>query len=172
MRRLFALVLVSILMSCSVASAEAIDLTAMSQDELIALIDNARLELSKYLPYAEKGTVLYEDENIKITLNGEITFDDYDNMLVDIIIENYSSYNLLISTDNASCNGWDINSATASVSANKKAKATLDFYDAVIDADLSSVEDVEDITCSIRYFDSDGNGFRFTSEAIVWNFGE
>lgn len=37
MRRLFALVLVSILMFCSVATAESIDLTSLSFEELIAL---------------------------------------------------------------------------------------------------------------------------------------
>ena len=171
MKRFLAVILMVFLMvGCFPVYAESIDLSAMSEEELKALIDDARLELTKYHPAVVAGTVLYEDENIKITVNGEIVIDDYDNMSINVIIENYSNMNLIISTANTSCNGWDIGDGTVSVSANKKAKDTFEFYDAAIDAELESAEDVEDITCSIHYFDEDTFEFSADSEVLTWTF--
>lgn len=173
MKKFVSLLLLVLMLTSTFVYAEAstIDLSAMTKEELIALIDDARLELSKYLPYAEKGTVLYEDEHIKITLNGELEL-EYGCLLMPVIIENYSDRELLVSFDRSSCNGWDILESATNVSANKKAKTDIMFLDAEEAAELSSVDDVTDITATIHLFDNDDIMWSFESEPITWLFGE
>jgi hypothetical protein len=173
MRKLFAAFLVFLMVfSSSAVMAESVDLSAMTADELVSLIDDARLELSKYLPVVADGVVLYEDENIKITLNGEISI-EYGDLVVPVIIQNYTDRNLLIGLNNASCNGWDIMEGSLSVNASKKAKDEITFYSAEEDADLTSVDDVEDITCTIRYFDDDDWDYSVESdEPVIWLFAK
>lgn len=173
MRRLFAAFLaVLFCLGSSIAFADGIDFSSMTEQELLDVIDMARLELTKYQAYATDGTVLYEDEHIKITLNGDLEM-EYASLVMHVIIENYSDKNLIISFDHASCNGWDIYEATASVNAQKKARCDVSFYDAGEAADLTGPEDVEDISCQIRYFDEDDWEFSVDSEEpLVWLFGE
>ena len=45
----------------------------MTEEQLIALMNSARLELVKYHPSAEDGAVLYEDDNVRITLTRSST---------------------------------------------------------------------------------------------------
>lgn len=170
MRKLIALVLVSILMFCSVASAEDIDLTAMTQEELTALIDDARLELTKYLPEAADGTILYEDENIRLTFTGNIEIDDYDSLRINVIVENFTDHNLSVILQNVSCNGWAIWDASVRVPANKKAKETFDFMDAAIDAELEVAEDVQDVEADMLYTDSDTWDYLAEDLHVIWNF--
>lgn len=169
MRRLFALVLVTLMMFCSVASAEAIDLSAMTQEELIALIDNARLELTKYLPEVAEGSVLYEDDNIRLTCTG-VELDDYGSLLVNVIVENFTDHNLSVILQNVSCNGWSIWDATVRVPANKKAKEAFDFMNAIEDAELEKAEDVQDIEADLGYSDSDTWDRVADGIHVVWNF--
>lgn len=170
MRRLFALILVALLAFCSTASAESVDLTAMSQEELIALIDNARLELTKYLPEATDGTILYEDENVRLTFTGNIEIDEYSSLRLDVIVENFSDHNLAVILQNVSCNGWAIFDATVSVPANKKAKGTFDFMDAASEAELEAPEDVQDIEADLSYSDSDTWDTVADGMHVNWNF--
>ena len=173
MRKLFAAFLVFLMVfSSSAVMAEGVDLSAMSADELVALINDARLELTKYLPAVADGTVLYEDENVKITLNGELSI-EYGSLVVPVIIENYTDRNLIIAMNNSSCNGWDIMEGSISVNASKKAKDEITFYGAEEDADLTSVDEVEDITCIIRYFDEDDWNYSVEiDEPVIWLFAE
>lgn len=159
------------------------DLQSMTEDELRQLIQDASAELesragqpdgSAAAPPADVvsiGSVLYEDENLRITMNGEPTMDEYGVLSLGIVIENFTDRNLIISLENASCNGWDVSEAVSSVSAGGKSRDTFDFYDAKADAELSSAADVETIKGNIRYFDEDD--FEFTvenSEFVIWNF--
>jgi hypothetical protein len=170
MRRLFALVLVFVLMFCSVATAESIDLSAMTQEELIALIDNARLELTKYLPEAADGTILHEDENVRVTFTGNIELDDYGYLNVDVIVENLSDHNLSVILQNVSCNGWAVWDASVDAPANKKAKASFSFMNAAADAELTSAEDVQDIEADLCCLDSDTWDYVGESAHVIWNF--
>ena len=154
-----------------------IDLTALSDTELQALIDDARRELASRSGGAsaseicENGSVLYEDASIRITMSGELELSEYDELILPIVIENLTDRNLIISLEHASCNGWEISSPVASVSAGKKARDTFEFYDIVEDAGLTSVEDVQEIEGIIRYFDEDDYDFTVENEStLVWRF--
>lgn len=171
MKKLLALMLALVVMMNAGAMAAEVDLSAMSEEELLSLIDAARLELTKYLPCVTDGTLLYEDENVRITLDGEL-YMEYGSLVIPVVLENMSGMNLILSLDYPSCNGWDLMDATASVSANKKAKATFEFYSADEMAELASAADVQDITCSVRYFDEDTFETICESESITWVFGK
>lgn len=161
----------------STGTSTGIDLTALSDAELQALIDDARRELARRSggvsasDICENGSVLYEDASIRITMSGELELSEYDELILPIVIENLTDRNLIISLEHASCNGWEISSPVASVSAGKKARDTFEFYDIVEDAGLTSVEDVQEIEGSIRYFDEDDYDFTVENEStVVWRF--
>lgn len=150
-------------------SAEGIDLSVMTQDELIALINDARLELTKYLPEAAEKAILYEDENIRLTFTGA-ELDDYGDLIVKVIVENLSDKNLSIGIDNASINGWAIDIGGVSAPASKKAKDKFCIYDVTEDADLVTAEDLMDIEGDLYYYDSDSYDRVNEGIHIVWNF--
>lgn len=173
MRKLFSLVLALLMLcSCSLAFAAEIDFSGMTQDELLNVIDQARLELTKFLPAVVDGTVLYEDENVKITLNGDI-YMEYGALNIPVIVENYTDFDLIIGIEDSSCNGWDVGSATVSVSAGKKAKDEFAYYGADEDAELTSAEEVQDITGTLYYFDTETYDRLYEGEtATTWLFNE
>ena len=86
------------------SSAEEIDLRGMTEEQLIALINSACLELVKYHPSAEEGDVLYEDDNVRITLTRSPELDEFDSLLLHVILENDTDHNLTVSLRNVSCN--------------------------------------------------------------------
>ena len=94
----------------------------------------------------------------------------FDSLNVNVIIENITDSNIIIGFNEASCNGWAIWEATASVPAGKKAKVDLSFMDAVNDAELNDVSDVKDISCTIRYFDEDTFETLCETEPQTWLF--
>lgn len=173
MKKIACLVLTLLLAFGVVAAAEStlnIDLSAMTEEALRELIDAARLELTKYNPIVADGTVLYEDEGITITYTGEM-YIEYGSLYVKVILENRTDSNIIVGFDDASCNGWGIMGGTLSAPAHKKVKDEIDFTSAAEDAELSGVEDVKDIECSIHYFDDDTfDRLAETDGTIVWNF--
>lgn len=173
MKKLIAMVMmVVMLLSGAVALAQGIDLSAMSAEELQSLIDQARLELTKYLPAAADGTVLYEDENVRITFTGNIELDDWGDMNVPVIVENLSNINLSVILENVSCNGWSIWDASISVPAGKKTKGNFSFMSAIEDAELKTAEDVEDIEADLFYSNSDTWDYVIDPVHVTWLFGE
>lgn len=173
MKKILALVLaVMLLMGTGMACAEGIDLSGKTAQELLELIDAARIELALQLPPVSDGVTLYEDDNIVITLSGD-PFIEYGSLILPAVVVNKTDRNLIISFDNASCNGWDVLASTASVSASKKAKEQIEIYSVEEDADLTDVADLEDITCTISYFDdNDWEWYYEAAESIVWTFAQ
>ena len=74
----------------------------MTEDQLIAQINSARLEFVKYHPTAEDEAVLYEDDNVRITLTRSLELDDFDSLLLHVILENHTDHNLMVSLRNVS----------------------------------------------------------------------
>lgn len=172
MKKIFALLLVVCTMFMSgIAFAEEIDLSAMTEEELWTLIANARMELGKYNPAIAEGEVFFEDENIRITINSE-PYIEHENLRIDVIIENFSDKNINISFDNCKINGWDVSGSSLSVTADGKAKDSLNFYDVVELAELSDAAELQDINGVIEYYDSDTYDTIYESETLNWMFGE
>ena len=142
----------------------------MTEEQLIALINSARLELVKYHPSAEDGAVRYEDDNVRITLTGSSELDDFDSLLLHVILENVNDHNLMVSLRTVSCNSWGIWDAVISVPANKRIKGDFDFMSAATDAELESGDDVQDVEADLYYDDSDTWDHIGGSAHVVWTF--
>lgn len=172
MRRFITLLLVLLLAIPTFAAAEVPDLSVMTEAELYQLIDAARLELTKFNPIAAKGTVLYEDECVRITYTGGMSLSNSGTLDIPVIVENMTDKKLLISLRNASCNGWAVDTIGIDVPAGKKAKDTFSIRDADEDAGLTSAVDVQEIECMISYTDMDTHRTVAEVGSVVWLFGE
>lgn len=169
---LFLALIMALSMTAALAEgADTIDLSGKTAEELIALIDQARNALAELMPPLADGEVLYEDENVTITLNGAPSI-EYGSLVLPIIIVNHTDRNLLISMDNVSINGWDVSGGTTSVSASKKARTEIDFYDAEEAAELKDVADLEDVTGKLSYFDEDDWNWDFEGTSVTWTFAK
>ena len=148
-----------------------VDLSAMTEDELLGLIDSARAELSKTVSPIGEGDIFYEDENIRITINSE-PYIEYSTLTFDVIVENLSSFNLNVRVENCKINGWYNYGTTVSVSANGKTKTTLDFYDVTESAYIDDASELQEIIGIVNYYDTDSYDDIYTSDTLYWLFGE
>lgn len=153
-------------------SGEEFDLSALTEDELWDVIAAARMELGKYNPAIAEGVVLYEDENIKITLNADPYIDEYGTLTLAVIVENFTDMNIIASIDNCQINGWDCYGPTVSVTAGGKSKTEMDFYDVAEDAEVNDISELQEIKGVISYFDTDTYETIYESERQSWLFGE
>lgn len=176
MKKIFALVLALALCLCASAvyaepAAPAVDVSAMTEEELTALIDEARTALAKLRAGVTENSVLFEDDMIRITYAGTAEMTDYGELDVNIIVENLSEHNLGFRLDNTSCNGWAVDGYISnSVPAGKKAKLVFSIYNAAESADLEKVEDLENIEGSISVYDTDSYDSLTEPVAFAWNF--
>jgi hypothetical protein len=172
MRRVIAMMVAAfMLLSGACAAAQGFDLSGMTEAELIALIDAARLELARYIPDIAEGDVLYEDEHLSITYTGELEVDQYGSLVVHIIAENRTGMDLMITTSDVSVNGWAVMDAAAEVPAMKMARIGFDFMDAVRAASIETPDEVKDITGELHYFDTDTWEFTSVNHPFRWTFG-
>lgn len=150
-----------------------IDLSAMTEDELIALISDARHELTKFNPFMVQGSVLYEDENITLTYAGHMAIDDT-TIYIGAILENRTDSNIIVEIDNIACNGRENEMFTVLMAqAHSTEKVVIDLYGLVNDAKLNSVEDIQDIGCNLIYIDSDTFETIYEHEnRLLWLFDE
>ena len=170
MKKVFSIVLAVLMLFGMMAVAEGVDFSTLSEEELKELIDEARLEMTKYHPLVTEGTLLYEDENITITCTGPLELDEYGYLYVPVIVENHSDKNLSIILQNVSCNGWAIYDGFLDVPANKKAKEQAYFMDAATDAELESAEDVQDIEADLHYYDDETYENVIEPVHVAWSF--
>ena len=157
MKKLFALFL-AILMFVAIpceAFADLPDLAAMADDELQELINAARNELTRRGLKAEENTVLYDQDGIQIYLTGKKYVEDYGDsseLYVEVVIINDSDNDIGILMDSATINGWEIYGwGTDDISAGKKKKAEFEFL--ASDADVFSIEEVEDLEMKMNIYD-------------------
>ena len=173
MKRFVALVL-ALLMALSMTAAlaeesDALDLSGKTIDELIWIINQARAELAMRLPPVVDGTVLYQDDNVSITMNGEAYLED-GALILPIVLVNHTNRNLLISLDDMSVNGWEVAGSTASGGGGKKAKDEIYIFDAGESADLTDLDTLTDIDCTVSYFDEDDYDWEFEGASVTWTF--
>lgn len=132
---------------------------AATKEELIATINQARLELTQYYEPVAKGTVLYEDENVKITATSApyISESWSEKILMDIVIENYTDVTILCWQSGITINGWVADGHTPDhVPPMKKAKTSL-WWTNASEVEVSCAEDVQDIEGMLTIYNDDGN---------------
>ena len=129
------------------ALADPIDISGLSQDELHALIDSARLALVAHDFAADEDMVLLDHPDAKVTMTGIELYDS--TLRANQIVENRSDKELVIRIENCYVNGWLVSGlGRTELSAGKKAKDNYSFF-RVEDADVAMLEDVADLEFTI-----------------------
>lgn len=127
------------------------------REDLIKIIDEARLLLTRFYPPVANGSVLYEDKNVKMTAISQPYFeegwspgDDYGTIYIDVVIENYLDTNILCIFPEIAVNGWTMEGYGDDVMAKKKIKTSL-MIGYIAETDLNSAEDIETIEGIFAY---------------------
>ncbi len=159
MKKIFALALALLLfiaIPCE-AFAEMPDFSAMTEDELLELINHARNELTARSLKAEENTVLYDQDGIQIYLTGKKSFNAYEDtsyLYLEAVIINDSERNIGVSVDSASINGWEVTGwGISDVSASKKKRDNFEFYTS--DADVFDIGEIEELEVTLHIYDCD-----------------
>ena len=148
------------LVSVFSSSCFAEDLSSKSENELLLTYNAIRNELLSRGFATENKKVIFEDDNIQIYLNGNITVDNNWMGLrleIPVVVINKSSLNYTVQLRDSSVNGWSCETwVSCDNTDSKKAKDSLSFE--LKDTDVESIEDFEDVEFKIHYFES-GNFF-------------
>lgn len=149
--------LLAVLFACMIctAGAEGTDFTAMSEDELHALVDGARNELAKRELVAAEDTVILEQDGVTVYLTGAHNVSsDGAYLYLEAVVVNDSDKKVSVSVDSACINGWDVyGGGIGETSAGKKQKGEFDF--SLGDAEISSFEEIEELELELYLYDAD-----------------
>lgn len=175
MKRVLAAVFAMLLLMGSVACAEGVDVAAMSNEDLHAIIDSARGELAKRELVAGGKTVLFEQDGVTVYLTGNYTIAEWGEgkhvMLLEAAVLNGSAEDVGVYIDNCCVNGWEVyGGSIVGIGAGKNKKATLEIR--LHEADIHSYEDIEDIEFKFhvsnasykKLFDVEGITVHFNAE--------
>ena len=171
MRKLAWILIVVLLFGC--ATAEGFDFASMSDDQLQAVIDGARNELTKRVLVAAENTVLFEQEGVTVYLTGDYEVTEYDPETVylkmDTVIVNDSDRTVWILTDSLCINGWEVYAyGLPDTNAGKKQKCVLEFM--ISDAGISSYEEIEDMEAVFCLVDNESYETFSTTDVIRLTF--
>ncbi len=176
MKKIFALVLAVLLfvaIPCE-AFAEVPDFSAMSDEELHALINASRNELAARELIAGENVLLFDQEGVQVFMTGNNSIDDYGNSVelnIEVVIINDSEYDIALVDDSTSVNGWEVMFyGVGGVSAGKKKKAELELE--ISDASISTLEEVEDIEFVFQILDEDSYDVICTLDPITVVFDQ
>lgn len=160
MKRFISLFLVCILM-LSITVAYAADYSSMTDAELKSQFEAIRNELVVRGLKVEGKTVILDKAGVQIYINGSPKVDKtwmglY--LYIPIVIVNNSNYNITVTMDDASVNGWSVGSFNASIDSNevasgKKAKANIQFE--LEDTDVETTKDFEDAEFTLMIYNKD-----------------
>lgn len=154
MKKLLALIL-ALILSCSVAFAAVPDISGCTDAELQQLIDLARNRLYVNALKIEKDAVLVDRDGILLYMTGEYHTWGSSNVYLTIncVLVNNNKFEVSVGFETSSINGWEVyGSGTGSCEAGKKKKVELEFE--LTDADIKTVEEIEDITFSLYTYNS------------------
>ena len=171
-RLLVTMLIVMMLVPVSAFSA-GLNYDQMTEEELQAVIDQARIAMTKYHPLVEEGTVLYSDKNISVTYTGNCSIDWYGDLIIDVIITNSTNKNIRVCLEDESCNGWAVDTGISeAIPAHKKAKTRFKVYGIKEKADITSVEEVEEIEAALYYFDEATYDNMIQRQHVLWQFNQ
>lgn len=141
MKRIFALLVAIILTACTTAIAET-DLTAMTDDELMALMRQCSAELRERHK-TEEGVLVFDQAGIRIYQTGEAYLSD-GRIKVPVVCYNGSEVTASISPVFITCNGATVQGfGLTNVTAGASMTHELDF--ATADIQLTSLDDVYEL---------------------------
>lgn len=175
MKKLLSIVLALILLVAIPCEAFAEnDLSALSDEELAALITDARMELAKRSLKAVADTVLFEKDGVTVYTTGNNTFEDYGDsqyLNVEVVVINDSDKKIAIVDDGASVNGWEVQYyGIGDISAGKKKRGNIEFV--VSDAGISAMEEIDDIEVTFQILDEDSYEVICTLDPVTFFVNE
>ena len=161
MKKVFVLVLSLILLVSLfpvAAFAAFADFASLSDDELMAELNQIRAELVKRAEIKEGKQVLAEVDGLTVMLKGEPEWNKSYNgthcITLTVTVVNSSEKAMAIRTDDCYVNGWKVRTSfNSQLEAGTKTKDIIYIYSVDEDADLESLEDLEDIKFIFLTFD-------------------
>lgn len=169
MKKVLVLLLATLLLCPLMVSAESIDLSTMTREELHALIDQARAELSKFGLYADNDLVIFDEEGYKVTLSSY----DYLRGAIELFfnMENNSDKALSLLIEKCFLNGHELDAGhEISLKAGESTREVTSVYD-IEDIGIESEEDIETLEFSFKLYDVKTNDRIHKSEPIIIRFG-
>lgn len=149
MKKVLSLVFVMLFVTLlfSVAFAE-IDLKAMTDSELEALIIAAQTELSGRSSAFSNPNVISDKNGLKWTISSVEMIQLTTYVKIHTIFENHSTEDVIINVNSINVNGWDIAAIVyTNISSGKKAKIDVTFD--LTDADIQSPGEIKSIDFNI-----------------------
>ncbi len=149
-----------------------IDLKALTDDELIDLIADTRLEYFTRRINSDNRQIIYDTEKLKITLTGQYEERFSSLVALDCIVENHTDNVISIFIDSIDVNGFQINDTERFVcldfKPNKKIKGSIVFD--FTRADINGYKGLKDIILTLKVCDSNSNDILFTTDEILITF--
>jgi len=147
MKKVFSVLLMLVLIcTAGFATAEGLDYSSMSDEELHATISSARNELTRRELIAEEKLVIFEADNVQAYLTGNYEVYGSDTVFLNLeaVIINDSDATVSLMTEACCINGWDVWSmGIANTSAGKKHKGNFNIK--LTDAEIATFEEIEEI---------------------------
>ena len=166
MKKLLAVILLlCMLMPCAVAE----DYTAYTTEELHAIVDAARNELTKRELVAKSKLLVFDDYNVQIYMTGngrpwEYGEEKYFDL--EFIVINGTEHNIAVGFNDVSINGWNVAGGIISkIMAGKKMKGTIIL--SLTGASLDSYTGIEDLEATISFHSSDTGDVLYTASEPV-----
>lgn len=145
------------------------DYSSMSDDELNTELNLIRSELVRRSEAKEGKIILAEADGVTVTLKGEPEWkENYKgeaSIVLNVTVVNKAEESRGIRQDDCYLNGWKISCGFGTtLDAGMKTKDTITLYKVSEDADLESLEDLEDI--KIVFLTYKGEGFKTLTKNI------
>lgn len=166
MKRLLVFLTMLVLLLPMICYAE-IDYASMTTEELVDVINRAKLELEKRTVVVEKDVVLLEKDGYGIYFTGKSKV-YYETLEYEVYVVNNTPYKLYPNdtASHATINGWEVFMLTpASVMPGEKKMTTLKFD--LSDANISTYEEIEELVFTIYVSNLDTYEEFMTTEPIV-----
>lgn len=151
------------LFSCGHAE---IDISGMSENELLSLQRQIAVELA---PCAQGGTVVWENEYVRVTYM-KAEKDDFGDYAITFIAENLSDKQYCIFTENGSVNRWVVDlDGLGEILPNTNLRGTVSTWQDMSEYLINEITDINSF--SFNFYLSGENFDRLaTSDPITFNF--
>ena len=168
MKKILSLILTLFLLMPVFANAD-LDVSAMSDQELKDTIAACSAELRARATVSPDWVLLFEYRSVKVYQTGDAEIDRFGRLIIPVAIINDMDYPVLISIQDAKCNGWEIFSDGCSTkTGNSKVKDILTFD--IRDANIESIDQIDSLTFSWWFINRDNTKDSFTDEYTEHRF--
>lgn len=151
------LLVLSMLLSCA-ALAEGMDYNTMTAEELKQVIVEARAALAKLEPPFEGSRVIYDENDIQISIGAPYA-GNAGWIYMDVTVINKSETEITVHIQDIYMNGWKVNDDhgyISNIKSQKNANGNIIFMNAEKEASITAAEQIEDFSFVVRIINPDG----------------